>query len=158
MRVRIVAIAFTWQAYSFLGAFGLMEVRGGGTKDGSPSEHASSLNTFLGTGKVQRDTRTSGSYGSSRTRPVNASILGNLHWSMFLTIERGLTGNHVACTKERFVICAGRPARRHADLPEGYDLPQGQARWVWLPLTARLARVFGWEEYYQVSAFPSAAF
>ena len=50
------------EAYSFLGKLGLIggDVRGGGSKETSPSEHASTLNTLMGTGKLQRDTRTSG--------------------------------------------------------------------------------------------------
>ena len=129
------------EAYSFLGELGLIagDNRTGASKETAPSKHASTLNTLIGTGKLQRNTRTSGSYGGSKTPSVNVSIVGNWHWKMILMVERGLTGNHVAATKERCLYCAGTAAKTHEALPADFELAPGQPRWTWLPLTARLA-------------------
>ena len=140
------------EAYELLKDLGLCGVdsRTPPSKEAGPCAHASTLNTLLGTGKTQRSTRSSGSYGSSKTPPVNVDILANLHWKMLTQMERGATGNHVQATKERFLYCAGRADKRHDALPDGYPLPPGvPSRWTWLPLTSHLAHSFGWEPYYQ---------
>lgn len=139
------------EAYSFLGKIGLTtgDVRGGASRETAPSEHASTLNALLGTGKLQRDTRTSGCYGGVGTPAVNLAIVGNWHWKMLLAVERGLVGNHVAATKERSLYCAGASAKRHEDLPADFALAADQPRWTWLPLTAKLAQSFGWSAFYQ---------
>ena len=144
------------EAYSFLGKLGLIgsDARSGASRDTGPSEHASTLNALMGTGKLQRDTRTSGSYGGAGSPAVNVAIVGNWHWKMLLAVERGLVGNHVAATKERSLYCAGAAAKRREDLPADFLLPPNQPRWTWLPLTAKLADSFGWSPYYQA---PEAA-
>ena len=114
------------ESYSFLQSMGMIssdtsKARG---KDSNPSVHASTLNTLIGTGKTQRDTRTSGSYGGSKALPLNVAILGNLHWRMLIAMERGAIGNHVAATKERFLVCAGQACRRHSDLPADFKMPE----------------------------------
>jgi hypothetical protein len=138
------------EGYLFLTSIGLVSgEKGSGGKDCGPNEHASTLNTFLASGKTQRDTRTSGNYGGSGTSPVNIGIAGNIHPRMLMAMERGLVGNHVQATKERFVYCAGRACRRHSDLPSDYQLPENVSLWTWLPLTARFATSFGWDSFYQ---------
>ena len=122
------------EGYEFLGALSVSA--GGaaaGSKDTWPCTHASTLNTPLGTGKLQRSTR-SGSYGSSNSAIVNLDLLENLHPEMLIKIERGLVGNHVQATKERFLFSAGRACKRHDALPDGFRLPAGvNSRWtrVW---------------------------
>ena len=71
-----------------------------------------------------------------------------------MAVETGAVGNHVAATKERSIYCAGRPSKRHEDLPAEFALPDGQQRWTWLRLTAQLAECFGWSKYYHA---PEAA-
>ncbi|CAK0878523.1 unnamed protein product, partial [Prorocentrum cordatum] len=144
------------EAYSFLGQLGLTatDARGGAARDTAPSQHASTLNTLIGTGKLQSDTRTSGSYGSVGSPAVNVAIIGNWHWKMLMAVERGHVGNHVAATKERSIYCAGPAAKRHEPLPADFEMPRDEngvayPRWTWLPLTARLADSFGWSHYYQ---------
>ena len=123
------------EGYEFLGA---LSVNAGGaaagSKDTGPCAHASTLNTPLGTGKLQRSTRSSGSYGSSNSAIVNLDLLENLHPEMLIKIERGLVGNHVHATKERFLFSEGRACKRHDALPDGFRLPAGvNSRWtrVW---------------------------
>ena len=92
------------EGYEFLGA---LSVNAGGaaagSKDTGPCAHASTLNTLLGTGKLQRSTRSSGSYGSSNSAIVNLDLLENSHPEMLIKIERGLVGNQVQATTERFL-------------------------------------------------------
>ena len=123
------------EGYEFLGA---LSVNAGGaaagSKDTGPCAYASTLNTLLGTGKLQRSTRSSGSYGSSNSAIVKLDLLENLHPEMLIKIERGLVGNHVQATKERFLFSAGRACKRHDALPDGFRLPAGvNSRWtrVW---------------------------
>ena len=140
------------EAYEFLRELGLITPDSGATsnKEKGPNAHASTLNTLLGTGKTQRNTRTSGGYGDSRTCPVTLDILANLHPKMLIQMERGLIGNHVQETRARFLYCAGKSCKRHDALPEDFVLPPGvTSRWTWLPLSSRLAQSFGWEAYYQ---------
>ena len=140
------------ELYGFNACFGL-----GGDEDSKgkagPNKHASTLNTLLNTGKTQRDTRHSGHHGSSATKPVNVAVVGNTHWKTFIGMERGLVGNHVQCTKERFVVTAGEACRRHDALPLDFVLPPDvPSRWTWLPLNGRLAKAFGCGDLYQQPA------
>ena len=58
------------EAYGFMQAMGWMqETRGGSQSAACPSKNASNLNTLLNTGKMQRDTRTSGNFGGSQVAP-----------------------------------------------------------------------------------------
>ena len=130
------------EAYEFLGGLGLLgAVRS--DKEKLPALHASTLNAFIQSGKTKRATRTNASYGGARSLPVSASILGNGHPAKFISIDRGLLGNHTACTKERFFFCLDEAAPRHAPLPEDADVSGGKL-WTWLPLTPQQASIFGW--------------
>ena len=115
-----------------------------------PSQNSSRLNTLLGTGKLQRDTRTSGNFGSPQSGTVSLSVLGNLHWLMLIHLERGAFGCDVQQAKARALYVAGEATKRHVDLPTDFVMPEGvPSRWTWLPLTARLAGAFNWEKFYQ---------
>ena len=99
---------------------------------------------------MQRDTRTSGNFGGPQAGSVNLQILGNIHWLMLMLLERGSFGVDVQQAKARAVYVAGEATKRHADLPSDFILPESvPARFTWLPLTARFAGAFGWEEVYQ---------
>ncbi len=54
------------EGYSLLGNLGLSGNEGK-DKTSTPCVHASSFNTLLNTGNVQRDTRTAGSYGGTKS-------------------------------------------------------------------------------------------
>ena len=55
------------EAFPFKHSMGwIQETREGGQTHASPSKNASKLNASLGTGKLQRDTRTSGSFGGCK--------------------------------------------------------------------------------------------
>jgi hypothetical protein len=95
----------------------MQELKGGSQAGVCPSQNASKLNTLLGTGKIQRDTRTSGSFGGPQAGAVNVQILGNLHWMMLIQLERGHFGGDVQQAKARAVYVAGEATKRHSDLP-----------------------------------------
>ena len=89
------------EAYEFWDGLGLLTTgRGGGDKDRAPVVHASTLNTLIGGGKTRRATRTSTTFGESRGKRVSVSLLGNGHPGKFIAMDRGIVGNHAACTKE----------------------------------------------------------
>ena len=114
------------EAYPFMQVMGWMQESKGGSQTGScPSQNASKLNTLIGTGKIQRDTRTSGSFGGSQAGSVNVQILGNLHWLMLIHLERGSFGCDVQQAKARAVYVAGEATKRHSDLPSDFILPEG---------------------------------
>eukprot|EP00973_Karenia_brevis_P039187 5412640-Karenia_brevis.AAC.1 len=122
------------------------DVRVGSKKDSGPCTYASTFNTLVGTWKTQRSTRSSGSYGGSRSDPITIDLLGNAHGKMAVQVERGLIGNHVQACKERWILTAGRATKRHDALPADFRLPPGvESRWTWLPLSSRLAQSFGWD-------------
>ena len=69
---------------------------------------------------------------------------------MLIHLERGNFGVDVQQAKARAVYVAGEATKRHSDLPSEFVLPDGvPSRWTWLPLTARLATAFNWENVYQ---------
>ncbi|CAK0828249.1 unnamed protein product, partial [Prorocentrum cordatum] len=86
-------------------------------------------------------------FGESRGKRVSVSLLGNGHPGKFIAMDRGIVGNHTACTKERFVACIDQAAARHAALPAGSRLPRGVSAWAWLPLAPQQAQTFNWETY-----------
>ena len=89
------------EAYEFWDGLGLLTTgRGGGDKDRAPVVHASTLNTLIGGGKTRRATRTSTTFGESRGKRASASLLGNGRPGKFIAMDRGIVGNHAACTKE----------------------------------------------------------
>ncbi|CAK0817830.1 unnamed protein product [Prorocentrum cordatum] len=141
------------EAYEFWDGLGLLATGrgggggGGGEKDRAPTVHASTLNTFIASGKTRRATRTSATFGESRGKRVSVSLLGNGHPGKFIAMDRGIVGNHTACTKERFVACIDQAAARHAALPAGSRLPRGVSAWAWLPLAPQQAQTFNWETY-----------
>ena len=139
------------EVYAFLKTMGMMsDTKHSGQSSGCPSEHASTLNTLIGSGKIQRDTRTSGNWGGSQTASVSLQALGNIHWASLIALERGSFGSTVQAAKERVVYTAGEACKRHSDLPADFILPQGvPSRWTWLPLTGRLASSFGWSKFYR---------
>ena len=118
-------------------------------KDGAPSTNASIVNTLIASGKTRRATRSSTNFGESRGKTVSISIVGNGHPSKFIAIDRGMVGNHTACTKERFLIALDRASARHAALPQDTELPEGVKRFTWLPLTPQQASVFSWERFFE---------
>ena len=63
-------------------------------------------------------------------------------------MERGLLGNHTACTKERFTVCLDAAAPRHAAQCRDSTVKAGTSPWTWLPLTPQQAHAFGWEKYF----------
>jgi hypothetical protein len=144
-------IANVDEAYGFAQAMGWMQQsKSGGQTLACPPENASKLNTLIGSGKLQRDTRTSGNFGGSHAGTVNVQVIGNIHWLMLIMLERGNFGIDVQQGKARAVYVAGEATKRHADLPGDFVMPEGvPSRWTWLPLTARLATAFGWEKFYQ---------
>ena len=95
----------------------MQEIRGGGQTNACPSQNASKLNTLTGTGKIQRDTRTSGSFGGSHVGSVNLQVLGSVHWQMLIGLERGNFGGDVQQAKARAVYVAGEAIKRHSELP-----------------------------------------
>ena len=119
------------EAYPFMQQMGWMQEKSGGGQTGSaPSQNASRLNTLLGTGKLQRDTKTSGNFGGVASGSVNLQILGNLHWLMLIHLERGNFGGDVQQAKARAVYVAGQATKRHADLPSDFILPESvPTRW-----------------------------
>ena len=137
------------EAYSFMQAMGWMQDgKSAGQASACPSQNASKLNTLIGTGKIQRDTRTSGNFGGSHAGFVNLQVPGNLHWLTLILVERGNFGGDVQQAKARAVYVAGEATKRHSDLPSDFVLPDTvPSRWTWLPLTARLAKAFGWESF-----------
>ncbi|CAK9074941.1 DUF3510 domain-containing protein, partial [Durusdinium trenchii] len=137
------------EAYEFMENFSLM---GAAPKISASSErsvinsHASTLNTLVAQGRTKRATRTSTSYGEGvKSKHISLSVLGNGHPSKFIGMERGLIGNHTACTKECFLIVVDTSVARHDALPPHADVPDAQ-RWTWLPLTSLQATIFGWED------------
>ena len=78
-------------AYPFMHPMGwIQETKGGGQTHASPSQNASKLNALLGTGKLQGDTRTSGSFGWSdcvRSRwtwlPLTSRFATAFGWDKF---------------------------------------------------------------------------
>ena len=129
------------EAYGFLQAFGWMNdnKNGGQSANACPSQNASKLNTLVGTGKIQRDTRASGNFGGVGAGSVNLQVIGNLHWLMLINLERGSYGGDVQQAKARALYVAGEATKRHSDLPSDFVLPGDvPSRWTWLPLTARL--------------------
>ncbi|CAK0808155.1 unnamed protein product, partial [Prorocentrum cordatum] len=141
------------EAYEFWDGLGLLATGrgggggGGGEKDRAPTVHASTLNTLIASGKTRRATRTSATFGESRGKRVSVSLLGNGHPGKFIAMDRGIVGNHTACTKERFVACIDQAAARRAALPAGSRLPRGVSAWAWLPLAPQQAQTFNWETY-----------
>ncbi|CAK0876195.1 unnamed protein product, partial [Prorocentrum cordatum] len=124
------------EAYEFWGGLGLLAT---GEKDRAPTVHASTLNTLIASGKTRRATRTSATFGESRGKRVSVSLLGNGHPGKFIAMDRGIVGNHTACTKERFVACIDQAAARHAALPAGsadvqletyLDAPEAAAQYL----------------------------
>ena len=88
---------------------------------------------------------------------MNVVVLGNLHWSALMALERGTYGGDVQQAKARAVYVAGEAGKRHSDLPTDFVLPESvPSRWTWLPLTARLAAAFGWAKFYQEPAAAEA--
>ena len=129
------------EAYEFWGHLDLTG-KPRGDKDGAPSVHASS-------GKTRRATRSSTNFGESRGKPVSISINGNGHPEKFIPMDRGMTGSHTACTKERFLFfCLDHSTARHAALPAEMQLPEGDPAWTWLLLLPQHAEVFGWEAFF----------
>ena len=130
-------------AYPFMHPMGwIQETKGGGQTHASPSQYASKLNALLGTGKLQGDTRTSGSFDGSKAGTVNLQIIGSIHWLILIHLERGNFGVYVA----------GEATKRYSELPSNFALPDCvRSRWTWLPLTSRLATAFGWDKFYQKS-------
>lgn len=128
------------EAYPFMQQMGWMQEKSGGGQAGSaPSQNASKLNTLLGTGKLQRDTKTSGNFGGVGSGSVKLQILGNLHLLMLIHLERGNFGCDVQQAKARAVYIAGEATKRHSDLPSDFILPEGvPARWRWVPCSKDL--------------------
>lgn len=120
------------EAYPFMQAMGWMqETKGGGQTGACPSQNASKLNALIGTGIIQRDTRTSGNFGGSQAGSVNVQIVGNLHWLMLIHLERGSFGCDVQQAKARAVYVAGEATKRHSDLPSDFILPETvPSRWA----------------------------
>lgn len=139
------------EGYPFMQAFGWMQEAKGSNQTGTcPSQNASKLNTLIGTGKIQRDTKTSGNFGGSQVGSVNVQVIGNVHWLMLMHLERGSFGCDVQQAKARAVYVAGSASKRHAELPSDFILPESvPSRWTWLPLTPRLATAFGWAKFHQ---------
>ena len=104
--------------------------------------------TLISSGKTRRATRSSTNFGESRSKPVSISINGNGHPEKFIPMDRGMTGSHTACTKERFLTCLDHSTARHATLPAEMQLPEGVPAWTWLPLLPQHAEVFGWEAFF----------
>ena len=134
------------EAYEFLDGLGLLAASKP-DKENGPGLHASRLNAFIQAGKTRRATRTSTNFGESRAQTVSASILGNGHPTKFIPIDRGMVGNHIAATKERFLVCLDVAVPRHAALPDDLQLPDGVDSVTWLPLTPQQAAVFGWGDF-----------
>ena len=132
------------EAYEFFEGLGMLSAASSG-KDKSPSVYASTLNTLIACGKTRRATRTSASFGAVRGKTVSVSVLGNTHPSKFIIMERGMLGNHTACTKERFTVCLDYAAAFHSALSRHGGEGSDGSNWSWLPLTRQQAEVFGWE-------------
>jgi hypothetical protein len=117
------------ETYDFLTAFGLLSEEGSKSSKANSkvNPHQSALNKLLQFGSAARATRTSGSYGDTSGNGISLGVVGNMHPSTYVPMERSETGSHHAATKERFLICSGRPIQPHEDLPKDYPLPSGEA-------------------------------
>ena len=117
------------ETYDFLTAFGLLSEEGNKSSKANSkvNPHQSALNNLLQFGSAARATRTSGSYGDTSGNGISLGVVGNMHPSTYVPMERSETGSHHAATKERFLICSGRPIQPHEDLPKDYPLPSGEA-------------------------------
>lgn len=136
------------EAYEFFGDLGMLSTARSDKDKGSPSTNASTLNTLIACGKTRRATRSSTNFGAARGKTVSVSVLGNAHPNKFIPMERGLLGNHTACTKERFTVCLDAAAPRHAALSRDSTVKAGTSPWTWLPLTPQQAHAFGWEKFF----------
>ena len=136
------------EAYEFFGDLGMLSIARSDKDKGSPSTNASNLNTLIAFGKTRRATRSSTNFGAARGKTVFVSVLGNAHPNKFIPMERGLLGNHTACTKERFRVCLVAAAPRHAALSRDSTVKAGTSPWTWLPLTPQQAHAFGWEKFF----------
>ena len=137
------------EAYDMLQAFGFISEDGkasGGKQSMRVSPHQSALNKLAQFGLASRTTKTGGSFGEGRPPIVSTSIIGNFHPSMYVPMERGHTGSHHACGKERIIIGTAEPIQPHADLPADYKLPAGCCRWRWVPLVRDVAIALDLEE------------
>ena len=117
------------ETYDFLTAFGLLsdETTKSTKASTKVNPHQSALNKLLQFGSAARATKTSGSYGDSSGNGISLGVVGNMHPATYVPMERSETGAHHAATKERFLICSGRPVQPHEDLPADYPLPPGEA-------------------------------
>ena len=109
--------------------------------------HQSAFNKLAQFGQASRATKTAGSYGGVSTPTVSVGIDGNMHFSQYVPMERGESGSHHACAKERLLIATQEPVQPHQALPEDYVMPDGHQAFKWVPLVPAVAKLLSLSKY-----------
>ena len=111
------------------------------------NEHAGHFNRYLQFGECSRVTKTIGSYGEGFVRSTSFALIGNMHPTIAVPMEREEIGNHTGATKERALFHTAPRVQPHDELPTGYMLPPGVPKWSWVDLDVELARLSGLEQF-----------